>query len=117
MILIIRKITDAMVAETRLPHRRSRFQTKRESSFNELHSPLQRNLRRKRQPVHVIRHDDEFMQKIFPFISIVSQGIDQKTGDGVAPENWLEKIATSLSALAKSARACPERSRRAAVAT
>ena len=89
MILIIRKITDAMVAETRLPHRRSRFQTKRESSFNELHSPLQRNLRRKRQPVHVIRHDDEFMQKIFPFISIVSQGIDQKTGDGVAPENWL----------------------------
>jgi hypothetical protein len=39
--------------------------------------------------VHVIGHDHEFMQKVFPFIAIVRQGIDQKTGDGVAPENWL----------------------------
>ncbi len=39
--------------------------------------------------MHVIRHDDEFMQKIFPFIAIVSVGIDQKSGHRVAPENGL----------------------------
>ena len=87
MILIIFQITHAMIRETRLPNRRPRFQPIRKSSLDELHGPLHRDFRRRRQQrVHVIGHDHEFMQKVFPFIAIVRQGIDQRTGDGVAPE-------------------------------
>ena len=90
MTLIILQITHAMIRETRLPNRRPRFQPIRKSPFDELHDSLQRNLCRGRQQrVDMIGHDDEFVKKIFPVIAIVSQGIDQKPGDGVAPENGL----------------------------
>jgi hypothetical protein len=90
MTLIIFQITHAMIRETRLPNRRTRFQSIRESPFDELHRPLQRDLRRGcQQRVHVIGHDDDFVQEILPFIAIVSEGFDQKTGDRVAPENGL----------------------------
>ena len=71
----------AMIRETRLPHGRPRFQPIGESSFDELHDTFQRNLRRGRQKgVHVIGHDDEFVEKEFSFIAIMRERVDQEMG-------------------------------------
>ena len=81
MILTILEISHAVIAETCLPDGPVRLQAEGESSFDELHGTLQRHLRRRRdQGMHMIGHDDEFMQKILPFIAIVSEGMDEKTG-------------------------------------
>jgi len=89
MMLVICKIANAMIRETRLPYRRPRFKTVRESSFDELHGPLQSNLRRGReQRVDVIGHDDEFVQQKFSCIAIVRESFDQEAGRCLPPEDW-----------------------------
>ena len=89
MILIIGKIADAMIAETGLPHAPPRLQPIRKSSFDELHGPLQRNLRRGRQlRVDVIGHDDEFVEKEFSLIAIMGESFDQEMGRCLASEDW-----------------------------
>ena len=47
MILVILKIVDSMIAETRLPNRPARFQAEREPAFDELHRALQEDFRRR----------------------------------------------------------------------
>ncbi len=90
MMLIILPIAHAMIRETRLPHGRTRFQPIRKSPFDELHRPLQRNLRpRRQQRVHMIGHDDEFVEKEFSLVAIMRESFDQKPGHRVAPENRL----------------------------
>lgn len=37
----------------------------------------------------MIGHDDEFMQKIFPLITVVHESLDQKGSDLLPPENRL----------------------------
>jgi len=37
----------------------------------------------------VIRHDHEFVQKIFPLVAIVRQHFEQKIRRRLAPEDWL----------------------------
>ena len=90
MTLIILPISHVMIRETRLPHGRPGFQAIRKPSLDELHGPLQRNLRRGcQQRVHVIGHNDEFVKKKFPLIAIMRERFDQKPGHSVAPENRL----------------------------
>jgi hypothetical protein len=80
----------AMIAETRLPHRRPRLQSIRKSSLDELHRPLPRNLRCGRQKgVPVIGHDHEFVEKEFALIPIMRERFDQEAGRCLAPENGL----------------------------
>jgi len=89
MMLIIGKIANAMIRETRLPDRRTRFQTVRESSFDELHGPLKRNLRRGReQRVDVVGHDHELVEKKFPLITIMRESFDQEAGRCLQSKDW-----------------------------
>ncbi len=68
-----------MIRETSLPHGRPGFQSIRKSSFDELHGPLQRNLRcRRHQYVNVIRHDHEFIETEFSCVAVVRESVDQK---------------------------------------
>ena len=88
MTLIIRKIADAMIAETCLPHWRPCLQPIRKPSFDELHNALKRDIARGRQyRVHVIGHDHEFMEKEFSLIPVMRERFDQEEGRCFPPED------------------------------
>lgn len=79
-----------MIRETRLPNRWPRFQPIRKSSLDELHGPLQGNLRPGRQQcVHMIGHDDEFVEKEFSLIAIMRESFNQKPGRCLASKDRL----------------------------
>lgn len=79
MMLVILPISDAMIRETRLPDGAALLQAIRESSFDELHGPLDRNvLCGRQQCVEVIGHDDEFVEQEFACVAIVREGFDQE---------------------------------------
>jgi len=90
MLRVILKIPNPMIRETRLPDLPAPFEAERETSLDELHGSLQRNLLRGRdQQMNVIGHDDEFMEEIFSFVAIVSKRVEQKICCRHAPEDWL----------------------------
>jgi len=79
MPIIILRVTNPMIRETRLPHRRLRLQAKRKSSLDELNSLLQGNLGcRRDQRVEVVGHDHEVMQKIFPLAAVMLEDINEQ---------------------------------------
>jgi len=74
VILIILKVTHPVIRKTLLPNRAMKFQPMRKSTFDELHDPLQGNLRgRRQQGVDMIGHDNELMQKKFPLLPIMGE--------------------------------------------
>ncbi len=88
MALEILQITDAVIRETRLPRWAFRLQAEGESSFDELHGALQRNLRRGHQErMDVIGHDHEFMEKKFLMGAIVRESVDQQFGGCITTED------------------------------
>jgi len=79
MLLKIPVVADPMIRKTSLPDRQTRLQSKRESSLDKLHRPLQRYfIRRRNQRMEVVRHDHEFMQQIFALFAIVEENINQQ---------------------------------------
>jgi len=72
------------------------------STFDKLHNPLQRDFRRRRkQQMNMVRHNNKFVQQIFPLIAIPEQHLDQKpsprldTKDGQAlPRNGCDEKRT-----------------------
>src|SRR5208282_2642396 len=90
MILIVLKIANEMIAETRLPNGPAFLHAKREPSLDELHGAFQGNLLCGREEqMDVIGHDDKFVQPIFLLVAIVSESFDQKVGGRLAPEDRL----------------------------
>ena len=80
-------IPDTMIRKTSLPDRRTRLQSKRKSSLDELHSSLQRyRFRRCNQRVKMIGHDHKVMKQIFALLAIVEQDIHEQVGGGNARE-------------------------------
>ena len=77
MMLVILKISDAMIRETRLPNGAMLIQPIRKSSFDELHRPFQGDFSSRREErMNVVGHDDELVEKKFPQIAIVRERID-----------------------------------------
>jgi len=86
---VICAIADAMIGETCLPYRRMRLQAIRESTFDELHSALQGNFRRRREEgVHVIGHDYKFVQQEFSLAAIVRESVDKESGSSFRAKDW-----------------------------
>lgn len=89
MLLVILPIPDAMIREARLPDGATIFQAIRESSFDELHGPFQRDfLRRTEQRVDVIGHDDEFMEQEFSSVAVVREGVYQESSSCFPAKDW-----------------------------
>jgi hypothetical protein len=83
MLLKIPVIADPMIRKASLPDRQTRLQSKRESSLDELHRPLQRYfIRRRNQRMEVVRHDHVFMQEIFALYAIVEENINEQVSGG-----------------------------------
>ena len=90
MSLVILEILHTMIAETRLPDRAASMQSKRESSFDELHGTFKGNLgRRGEQSVDVVRHDDKFVEKKFFLIAMMGERFDEQVGRPFAAKDWL----------------------------
>jgi len=90
MILIVLKIANAMIAETRLPDRPTRLQAEREPAFDVLYGALQRDfLCWREEQMDVVGHDDEFVQKIFSVIAIMLESFYQETRRCLATEDRL----------------------------
>ena len=88
MLLVVLPIFDPMICEAWLPDVAALVVTVGESSFDELHGTLQGNLfGRREQRVEVVGHDDELVEKEFPLIAIVRQGVDQEPCGRVAAED------------------------------
>ena len=79
--LIVVKTTNAVIGKALLPHREAGFEAKRKSSLDELHGALQREVRGGRnQEMNVVKHDDEFVEKIFLGVAIMEEGFDEEIG-------------------------------------
>jgi len=90
MPLIILQVPYAMIREPCLPNWPAKFQTKRESSLDELHGSLQRNIVGGcKQCVKMIGHDYEFVKEEFVFVAIMRQGFNEEIGGRFAAEDRL----------------------------
>src|SRR5579864_6872236 len=89
MALVVLRVADAMIRETRLPDGAALIQSVGESSLDELHRPFQGDFFRGREYyVDVVGHDDEFVEEKFLLIAIVREGFDQKSSSRFAAEDW-----------------------------
>ncbi len=84
---IVLQILHPVIRETFLPDYTS-LQPERKSSLDELHGPFQRNFfSRRDQQMHMIRHDDEFVQQIFPFVAIMGERLEKEVSGCLAAED------------------------------
>ena len=82
------EIADAMVRETLLPNVTT-LQAKRESPLDELNGTFEGNFFRGcEQKMNVVGHDHEFVQQIFPFVSVTRKRVNQEIGGCIAAKNW-----------------------------
>ena len=89
MALVILPISDAMICETWLPHRAALLHPEGESSFDELHGSLQRNLLRGReQHVDVVGHDHEFMKQEFSSVAIMRKRVNHEACVCLPSKDW-----------------------------
>ncbi len=83
MLLKIPGVADPMIRKASLPNRQTRLQPKRKPSLDELNSPLQRYLiRRRYQRMEVVGHDHEFMQEILALFAIVEEDVNEQISGG-----------------------------------
>ena len=91
VVLKILRVSNSVIGETRLPdcHLFHFPKPIRKPTLDELECPLQGDYGRGRQQdMDVVRHDNEFMQQIFPLVAIVEQHVQQQSRSRIIAKDW-----------------------------
>src|ERR1051326_2998053 len=90
MPIVIFRVMNPMIRKTRLPYLEllDLPQAISKPTLDKLHRPFERDDRRRRKKhMNVIRHDNKFMQPIFPRVAIVKHRIDHQPRPRILAKN------------------------------
>ena len=71
-------VANAMVRESALPDRKLRAYPVRKTSFDQPHSPLNRDALGSQQKMNVVRHDDKRVQFVVSLPTVLLQGFKKQ---------------------------------------